>query len=252
MTKRKLTKWDYVLIIVPIIGWAGNFAIRPHVMETACDVEHGGCDRSEVVWFDAGVIDYGTYAMGDHAHAAQNASGMLALTVPAAYSGAMVLTRAATPPAALAAVGVDFVLFLEATLWNGFVNETVRNISQRPRPFVYRDPDQFAGNLKNYTSFYSGHTSFSALSLTLVVLALVARRARLLTVVATGIAGLGIITATGTFRVLAGRHFISDVVVGAVAGIVIALVIAALHRSRGDSSVRTTEAASDDLRIDRD
>ena len=233
--KRKLSKLDWVLFIVPAIGWMANYAIRPHVVDTPCADQTGDCNRSDVLWFDEPVIDYGHYATGDYAHFTQDTSGVLAMAVPFVYSGARILAGTASPAVALTAAGVDLVIFVEAAVWNGFVNATTRNVFPRARPFVYQDPETFGGDVGNYTSFYSGHTSFAALSMTSLALALAARGAGIALVAPTGVAGVVLVAATGVFRVLSGRHFISDVVFAAIAGMLIALWIAWLHRPRSES-----------------
>ncbi|NDD93043.1 phosphatase PAP2 family protein, partial [bacterium] len=89
------------------------------------------------------------------------------------------------------------------------------------------------GAVDHYTSFYSGHTSFAALASTCAVIsALNARPALRWSVLSLGVL---LTSFTGAFRVIAGRHFITDVVFGALAGAAIALAVNGLHRESTDA-----------------
>ena len=79
--------------------------------------------------------------------------------------------------AALAA-STDILIIVDAVFTNGAVNELTRLAVQRPRPFVYANPQGEGGNPAHYTSFYSGHTSFAAVSLMSLLLILAGRGVR--------------------------------------------------------------------------
>jgi membrane-associated phospholipid phosphatase len=128
---------------------------------------------------------------------------------------------------------VDFVVLAEAVLLNGALNQIAKVAVARPRPLLYdreldhsrqRDPD-------SYVSFYSAHTS-SAFALGLAYAQTFAYRHpdspfRYLVYAGAVIAG-GVIGAT---RIAAGKHFPSDVLVGAAVGTGVGLVIPWLHRN---------------------
>jgi membrane-associated phospholipid phosphatase len=127
---------------------------------------------------------------------------------------------------------VDLAVMAEAVLLNGALNQVVKIAVARPRPLLYerelddarqRDPD-------SYVSFYSAHTS-SAFAVALAYAQTFAYRHpdspyRFLVYAGAVLAG-GAIAAT---RIAAGKHFPSDVLVGAAAGAAIGLAIPWLHR----------------------
>jgi membrane-associated phospholipid phosphatase len=63
-------------------------------------------------------------------------------------------------------------------------------------------------------------------------LILLFRGAPTLILLLAGALGQGLIFSTAYFRILAGRHFLTDVICGAIAGTSVALVVTWLHRSR--------------------
>ena len=111
------------------------------------------------------------------------------------------------------------------------LTEVTKNLAGRRRPYTW-DPGHSAAGLTGYCagtppnspddckSFYSGHTAIAAASSFFAVRDL-QLRGELKTAaafrLAYGTAAVLTIT-TGTLRVLAGQHYISDVAVGAVVG----------------------------------
>jgi membrane-associated phospholipid phosphatase len=118
---------------------------------------------------------------------------------------------------------------LRAAAINGVFLEWTRILIQRPRPYVPEKVLLGIGqlNASDFTSFYSGHTSFCFAAL--VTLAYSARDVNLSTVELRGacssltrkvlLVGTGLSICTGVMRILAGRHFVSDVLAGAIMGI---------------------------------
>ncbi|MEZ4410567.1 MAG: phosphatase PAP2 family protein [Polyangiales bacterium] len=102
----------------------------------------------------------------------------------------------------------------------------------RPRPFAYGDaaPEDLRLSGNAAMSFFSGHTAnaFAATVATFQVLRRVTRPA--LAWAALGVC-LGVSSFIGAARVLAGDHFPSDVIAGAVVGAAIGWVVPALHRA---------------------
>jgi membrane-associated phospholipid phosphatase len=113
-----------------------------------------------------------------------------------------------------------------AALINGFLTEMARHLGQRPRPFVYLAPEDMGMNPQNYVSFYSGHTSFAAVMSMAAYLVVINHPSskpwmrRL-----TAALGLTFTFLTGLFRVLSGRHFVTDVLSGATAGVLVAFLV---------------------------
>lgn len=127
--------------------------------------------------------------------------------------------------------GEDAVVMAQAVVLSGALNQVVKLAVQRPRPLLYgttsaadrADPD-------NYLSFYSSHTStaFSAGLSYASTFALRHPGSPYRYVVYGGAIAAG--SGVGLLRMLAGKHFPSDVIVGAVAGSAIGLGVPWLHR----------------------
>jgi membrane-associated phospholipid phosphatase len=226
----RLRRIDIVITLVPALVWAAAFRARPAVIEPRCANDPQACAQETVFLPDQLALGLESGKADSVSFIAQDWSGYLALAIPAVWVLGRLAARGLSPAAALASIGTDAVLLLQGALWNGTVNETIRLLVQRPRPFVYADPGRLGQDPAHYTSFYSGHTSFSAVAGTSLVLALVSRGAPawLAAVAAAGASGLVFVTALT--RVLAGRHFVTDVLMGALFGALIALAIGYLHR----------------------
>jgi membrane-associated phospholipid phosphatase len=166
-----------------------------------------------------------------YSYCTQNTSGVLAALVPSAYDLSLVATGALTLSPALAMAGSDLLIFAQTAFWNGAMTEATRLIVQRPRPYVYADPSR-ASDLQNFTSFYSGHTSFTAAACVCLFLLLWGRGAPKPLLYLSLFTGEALVISTAIFRVLAGRHFLTDTLVGAVMGTLTALVVYSLQRKR--------------------
>jgi len=125
----------------------------------------------------------------------------------------------------------DAVVMLEALALSGGIDQVVKAATHRPRPLVYGLPpgDPDLAKTDNYRSFYSSHTA------TTFAVGVAYARTHALRhpgsdanwAVYGGAVLVG--AAVGALRVAAGRHFPTDVLVGAVAGTAIGLLVPALH-----------------------
>jgi membrane-associated phospholipid phosphatase len=138
----------------------------------------------------------------------------------------------------------DFAVIAEAWLVNGALNQLVKLAATRPRPLLYERAltDAAQRNPDNYLSFYSSHTS-SAFAIGIAYAQTYAYRhpdsaARYWMYAAAIAAGSGI----GLTRIYAGKHFPSDVLVGAAAGAAIGWLIPWLHVQAPRTHVSVTLA----------
>jgi membrane-associated phospholipid phosphatase len=132
------------------------------------------------------------------------------------------------------AVFEDAVVIGQALALNGALNTVVKYVVQRPLPETYAGvvPNR-RGKPRGYRGFYSGHVSSLATSLAAGCITVGMRHGRIpwrwtwiLSAVLSGLVGVG--------RVLAGKHFPSDVLVGVPVGAAIGAVVPVLHaRQRG-------------------
>ncbi len=128
--------------------------------------------------------------------------------------------------------GKDVAVLVETATVNAALNTAVKFAIGRPRPFSYgldgsgRDPT--AGDAR--LSFYSGHTSTTFAMATAYGYLFMARHPRSKWVAPVWILGYALAGTTGVLRVAAGKHFWSDVIVGALAGTAVGFGIPAAHR----------------------
>lgn len=155
----------------------------------------------------------------------QYAAGVAAVSIPL-LARTLSATLAASMP--WSAWGAHVVLLLEATLINGAFNDTIRLIAQRPRPYIVDNP-AIPGEPFHYTSFYSGHTSFAALSGTLLFLFFWSVQASAGWMALAGLLATSLTLMTAAFRVLSGFHWATDTLFGAFAGVAVALIVRAAH-----------------------
>ncbi len=130
--------------------------------------------------------------------------------------------------------GRDIVVLLETFAVNYAATNVVKLAVQRPRPFSY-DADSSVGDPQDgdaRLSFFSGHSSTSFAMATAYASLFQARHPRSRWVAPVWVLGLSFASTIAVARVEAGKHFWTDVIVGAVAGTSIGLIVPALHRSK--------------------
>jgi membrane-associated phospholipid phosphatase len=150
---------------------------------------------------------------------------------------------------------IDGLITGQAVLVNVAVNQVVKVSAQRPRPLVYglAAGDPLIQKSDNYLSFYSQHTSvvFAAGISYARTFALRHPQSRYRWLIYSAAAGGG--TAVAAMRVLSGRHFPTDVLMGAASGTGTGLLIPWLHRRRSTTStlfiVPTRSGAMLSLRV---
>lgn len=130
--------------------------------------------------------------------------------------------------------GRRLILYGETIAANVFLQSFTKRLVQRPRPYNYH-PDQrvaeFAARVgkDSHASFYSGHasTAFAAAVAGSYLFASSTSDREIKAVV--WLFEMTLAGATANLRVRAGRHFYSDVVIGAVVGSAIGFLVPALH-----------------------
>lgn len=131
---------------------------------------------------------------------------------------------------------VDALLIAEASALSCFTAEIVKISTGRQRPYAH-----FGGGSvspRDNMSFYSGHTSL-AFSLAVSSGTVATMRGYGLAPVIWG-AGLAVAAATGYLGLAADRHYLTDVIAGAVIGSAFGFGIPYIfHRPREDENLRT-------------
>jgi membrane-associated phospholipid phosphatase len=202
--------WD-----IPVSVAAAAGILVPYVLTDRLIQPHCPCSPSEVPGFDRWVIGYAS----DAADTVSTVTAGLALIGPVALDFADV---GPSPPFL-----EDSVVFAETLLVNGALVTAAKYTVQRPIPRVYSPGSPaYVNSPSDYRSFYSGHTSTTFAALTAASMTWTLRHgATWWPWVLTGVVG----TSVAVERLLAGRHFPSDVLVGAAAGTLVGLAVPWLH-----------------------
>lgn len=198
----------------PIVAGAVVVITVPTLLASDIIRERCPCDPSGINAFDRG-------AVGNHnafADVTSDVTAVAAMVVP--------------PLLDLLDVGhgdafqSDAIVFAETLLVNGALVELAKYAIQRPLPRTYAGDLSLINTPGGYRSFYSGHTSTVFAALTSMAMTLRLRYGERWWPWAIA-AGVG--SSVAVERVAAGRHFPSDVLVGAVAGSLVGLLVPALH-----------------------
>ncbi len=214
-----------LLTLVPAILWFAAVLIRPYIIHPRCMDRPQNCTKESVLPIDRLSLGMEDWKADEYSYFTQNFSGTLAVLVPTGWTIGLLALGQIHSITALAFIGADLITVFQTAAWNGLFTEVSHLISQRPRPFVYQDPLQRGIDPAHYTSFYSGHTSFTAAVNMATFLILLSRNAPLLLVLLYAAMGESLIISTAYFRILAGRHFLTDVICGAIAGLFIAWIV---------------------------
>jgi len=122
----------------------------------------------------------------------------------------------------------DAIPVIEAAAVAGLLNQTVKFAVGEQRPLVHFAPSDRPPTHDDNLSFYSGHTTLAFAVATAA--GEVARRRGYRAAPAIYATGYALGALTGYLRMAADRHYFTDIATGAATGIVIGLVIPALHR----------------------
>jgi membrane-associated phospholipid phosphatase len=193
------------------------------------------CDGDELNALDEGARDLFKW---DDTHAAATWSNVTGY-VGAPVIGMGLLSLAAWRDDRLGNVLDDQIIVLEAVVGAALLNQAVKFVAGRERPFVRALPaDQKGlvdGATDNNLSFYSGHTSLG-FSFACAAGTVASLRGYDLAPWIWG-SGLTLATATGLLRIGADKHYATDVLTGAVVGSAVGVLVPLLlHRRDGDEA----------------
>ena len=131
---------------------------------------------------------------------------------------------------------IDAVMVTEALLWSEGVVNLTKAAASRPRPYVYHDDRKSSEFKKDASrSFFSGHSTFAftgaVIASTLINAKIDSDRLKRWI----WISELSAAAPTAALRVASGKHFPSDVIVGAAVGGFTGWIIPRIHRRSDDS-----------------
>jgi membrane-associated phospholipid phosphatase len=182
-------------------------------------------DPATINWFDRS-------ATGRWSPQAAKASDILVYTTMAAPVF-LALTDQGSREA-----GTLGVMYLETLLLQGGLTFVTKNLFARTRPYVYNDDPDIPLSLKmektSRRSFYSGHTSSAFASM--VFLASVFERLYPNSSARGWVWGgcMAAAATTGYLRYAAGRHYPTDILVGAAMGAFVGYIVPSLHELEAD------------------
>ena len=209
------TRYLCLFLGIPALLWPLLYLCRPLWYVPRCAVVPSPCVFDAVNSFDRISFQFNSVRADFLSNVVQNSVAVIAISLIWIYF----------KKRPLRAFQESFFL-LGATLWNGAALELTRSFVQRPRPLVYSAPMLDGAKISQYTSFFSGHTSFVATAM--LSLALIARRDHTPTHPTTRIC-IGLLffyfvlsALTGSLRIYGGRHFPTDVICGFIAGSLVA------------------------------
>jgi membrane-associated phospholipid phosphatase len=212
---------DLAIIGAGAVAWFGPTAFTADLVGT-----NHHLDRDHVPPFDRFALDRSSKTAGT----ISNVGVVTMLVLPPLLDVLDVRLHGG----AWTSAGEDLLVMGEAVLVNGGLNEVVKLAVRRPRPLAYSEPagSPALADTDIYLSFYSSHSSTAFAMGTAYASTFALRHPHSgyrFVVYGAVIAGAGTV---GLMRVLAGKHFPSDVFTGAAVGSVIGLSVPYLHRRR--------------------
>lgn len=138
--------------------------------------------------------------------------------------------------------GTDLVLYAESLTFSLAIAQLAKAGFRRPRPYTYLEGAPVHTDADSGLSFFSGHTAAaSALAATATYFAFTRHDDPRLQA---GVLAGGIVFAgtTGALRLLGRKHFLTDVLAGALVGGAVGLLVPHLHRTDGESTTTSQPA----------
>jgi len=229
---QRLSKKDWLLTIIPLIGALLLLEARDLIYTPKCSNHPETCQIKNILPVDQFFYPKKVTPNAEkYSDITQSISGIIGFSAPIIiYSGLSILKKI-HPAVALTWIATDLLLISQTVLWNSFSNEVIRSIVQRPRPYVYPNPKHHT-NPSDYTSFYSGHSSFTMAIAFGLIFCLLGRIKSLSTILFFGLTATSLSVTTGIYRVLSHKHFFTDILFAWLIAIIIAFFIAFIHRSK--------------------
>lgn len=221
--------YEIPIALAGLVLWSGPLLIEMELPEGV-----GPLDQDDVSGLDQFVIDL-------HVPGARLASDVLAGVLPLAVSAGALFELQGE--GTWRHVLEDLVIVAEAMAATGIVNQITRHAYLRPRPYMYQnDPDdeRLHGHSEDWHSYFSGHTATAFASTTSFAMIQSIRRPGAPANAWIWGVGMSACTTMGALRVLAGDHFVSDVVTGAAVGAGFGILIPWLHEVEKVAGAKTS------------
>ena len=198
----------------PVTMAASLATVLPYAFANRLITPRCPCDPHELNTFDRGAI-------GNHNDFARQLSDITVgsiIILPLVFDARDVEARGPFQE--------DMLVFAQTLLVNGALTTAAKFIVQRPLPRTYAGDSNLIGKPGGYRSFYSGHTSLTFAGLSAAAMTMRLRHGeKYWPWVVTLIVG----SSVAIERVADGRHFPSDVIVGAVMGTATGIAVPLQH-----------------------
>jgi membrane-associated phospholipid phosphatase len=219
-------KEDLAVTGAALAVWGGGALLKGTLGPDTCR----WCDRN-ADGTDAlnGFDRWGTdHLIWSHPVTAANLSNVAIITLPVAVAG-LDFWMASSEDAPRDTLE-DLVMIAEATAINGALNEGVKNLAARQRPYAHLAGATGPGDVEDNVSFYSGHSS-TAFSLATAAGTIASLRGY---EHAWAVWAVGMPLATGIayLRVGGAKHYLTDVLTGALVGGAIGAGVPLLFHAR--------------------
>jgi hypothetical protein len=207
---------DAVITASAAAAWGGLALMDPWLAPEHCR----WCDR-DAAGLDTlnGLDRLGTRLVWSDRHAAEVASNVVVGALPVGIFASQ--WALAAPEGTRLQLGQDLLVVAEAGAVQGLLNQVVKLLVARERPYAHLGLEPGPRTDDDDVSFYSGHTS--------TAFALVAAAGDVATVrryphaALVWAVGFPLAATVGYLRVAAGKHYLSDVLVGAAVGTLVGL-----------------------------
>lgn len=177
-----------------------------------------------------------------HGTEAKRGSDVLAVAIPVAALGHQLLAARAAGDADEG--WVDGLIIVESAILAMDLNQIVKYSVGRQRPFVhygnFAEPDR-KGDPDDNLSFYSGHTTFT-FAVAAAAGTVSSMRGYPSAPWVWGV-GMTLAATTGYLRIAADKHYLSDVLVGAAAGIAVGIAVPRLMHPKEDAGGTTASVS---------
>jgi len=205
-------------IDIPVTITAALAVTLPYVFADHLITPRCPCNPAEVNSFDRGAIGN----QNDFARQLSDLTAGMVTILPLAFDAFAVRDQNVFRE--------DAAIFAQTLLVNGALATAAKFIVQRPLPRTYAGDPNLINKPGGYRSFYSGHTSLTFAALSAAAMTMRLRHGEKYW---PWLVALGVGSSVAFERVADGRHFPSDVIVGAVMGTASGIVEPMLHvRSR--------------------
>lgn len=215
--------WGIDLPLIAIGGvMAGARALRNQAggPPAYCLTTPAGCDKSQLLFIDrpfAGRYDTNWSTFSDYAVVGVGVAPLVLMEADGRFVDGL----------------NDSVVVYESGLLASALSSLSTLSTERARPYVYGDkaPASVRTSADGALSYFSGHTAFSFAIATSTFWTLERRHPHAAYPwIALGV-GLGLATTIGIARVMAGKHFPTDVLAGAAVGASLGTLVPFLHRA---------------------